>query len=95
MTLDASAANVSTDQGVFVEIEDAEKPARLHVESAALFGTVARRTTTLAVIVPAETHVLRVRLARKASLKFDNALAGTLYIHRLALERSAKTGTSS
>jgi hypothetical protein len=89
LTADVSAEDITTNEGVFFRVTDAENPARLSAQTAPFLGTQARAITTLEVIVPAGTHVVRVELARKSSLKFDNKLAGTLRIHRLALERQA------
>lgn len=82
---EVSATNVSTDQGLFFQVTDAEDPSRLTLQTAPVVGTVERSTLELNVRVPAETRVLRVRLLRTASLRFDNKLSGVLHVHRVEL----------
>jgi len=89
LTAEVSTRDISTDEGVFFEITDKEHPDRLRAQSDPLLGSRLWGTTTLEFTVPAGTHVLRVQLARKASTKFDNQLAGVLWLHRLALEPCA------
>jgi hypothetical protein len=86
LTADVSAEGISTDQGVSVQIADGEEPARVLAQVGPFLGTQSRSTSVVDVTVPIGTQVLRVQLARKESLKFDNMLAGVLHIHQLALE---------
>jgi hypothetical protein len=86
LTADVSAADISTDQGVSVEIADADDPARVLGHVGPFLGTRSRSTTTVDVTIPRGTNAVRVQLMRKESLKFDNKLTGVLHIHRLALE---------
>jgi hypothetical protein len=85
---DVSAEAISTDEGVFFLIIDAEDPNRLRVSTVPITGTLARTSVTLDLAVTDGTRVVRVTLARKASLKFDNKVAGVLRVYRLALVRS-------
>jgi tetratricopeptide (TPR) repeat protein len=85
LTMEVSAEGVSTDEGVFFEVSDAENASRLRVRSAALAGNVTRSTRTTDIVVPAGTRILQIQLARKPSLKFDNQLAGLVRVHRVAL----------
>jgi hypothetical protein len=85
LTLDADAEHLTTDQGVFVEITDAEHPERMRATSVPLLGAVPRAATTLDVTFPEHTQIVRVRLARTPSLKFDNQIGGELRIHHLSL----------
>ena len=86
LTAEVSTADISTDQGLSIQIADAEDATRLHAQVGPFLGTRSRSTSILDVTVPPGTQVLRVQLARKESLKFDNKLSGVLHIHRLALE---------
>ncbi len=83
---DVSAEDISTDQGVSVQIADAEDPTRVLAQVGPFLGTRSRSTAIVDVTVLRGTAVVRVQLARKESLKFDNKLTGVLHIHRLALE---------
>lgn len=82
---DVSATGLSTDQGVFFQISDADDPARLTLRTSPVLGTVEHVTLDLDVPVPQETRVLRVQLLRTASLRFDNKLSGALHVHRVEL----------
>lgn len=76
---------LTTDEGVWFDIADAEDPARSHAQTAPLLGTLARTAVSVDVPVSADTHVLRVQLRRRSSLKFDNGLTGTLHVHHVEL----------
>jgi hypothetical protein len=86
LTADLSAEGISTDQGVSVLIADGDDPARVLTQVGPFLGTRSRSTSIMDVTVPVGTQILRIQLARKESLKFDNKLAGILHIHRVALE---------
>jgi hypothetical protein len=87
LTTEISADRITTDQGFFFEITDPERPAIVHAAMGPFVGTMARSVRELEVTVPAGTRILRLQLARSASLKFDNKVAGTLKVYRVALER--------
>ena len=80
-----SANALSTDQGVFFQITDAEDASRLTLQTAPVLGTADRTPLDLEVRVPPDTRVLRIRLLRTASLRFDNKLSGTLHVHHVEL----------
>jgi len=82
---EVSAASLRTDQGLFFQITDADDPSRLTVQTAPVIGTTDRTPLDVGVRVPAETRVLRIRLLRNASLRFDNKLSGTLQVHHVEL----------
>lgn len=82
---EVSAASLSTDQGLFFQITDADDAARLTVQTTPVIDTMDRTQLELGVRVLAETRVLRIRLLRTASLRFDNKLSGTLQIHHVEL----------
>jgi hypothetical protein len=56
-----------------------------------VIATVARTAITVDLEVPAGTRALQIQLARKPSLKFDNAIAGVLRIHEVATVRRQTT----
>ena len=84
-TAELSAENLTTDQGVYFEIADAEDSSRLHRESPLVAGTMARTAVAVYIPVTEETRVLQVQLRRTPSLRFDNKVAGVLHIHRVEL----------
>jgi hypothetical protein len=86
LTADISVADISTDQGVSVQLTDADDPTRVLAQIGPFLGTRSRSAVAADVTVPRGTEAVRVQLARKESLKFDNKLGGVLHIHRLALE---------
>ena len=91
-TAELSAENLTTDQGVYFEIADAEDSSRLLRESPLVEGTMARTAVAAYVPVTAETRVLQVQLRRRPSLRFDNKVAGVLHIHRVELAPVAQSG---
>ena len=84
-TAEWSAENLTTDQGVYFEIADAEDSSRLHRESPLVEGTMARASVAVYIPVTEATRVLQVQLRRRPSLRFDNKMAGVLHIHRVEL----------
>lgn len=79
------ADGISTDEGVFFSISDAEDASRFHDATAPLLGTVAEHELAADLVVPEGTRVLNIRLARTPSLKFDRNLSGTLTIRSVEL----------
>lgn len=84
-TADLSAQDLTSDQGVYFDIADAEDASRLRREAPLVEGTMARTAVAVYVPVTEATRVLDVRLRRKPSLRFDNKIAGILHIHRVEL----------
>ncbi len=84
-TAELSAENLTTDQGVYFQIADAEDSSRLHRESPLVEGTIARTAVAVYIPVTDATRVLDVQLRRTPSLRFDNKVAGVLHIHRVEL----------
>jgi len=79
------ADGLTTDEGPFWGISDAENPARLNVETQAVKGNFERSRINLDLTVPAATQILEIRLLRHSSLRFDNAIAGRLHIYEVSL----------
>jgi hypothetical protein len=61
--------------------------AKVFVSTENLVGTFDWSTETLTFQTSPETRLLVVRLARPASSKFDNKIAGTVWIRRVSLVR--------
>ena len=87
-------AGLTTDQGVRFEISDAESSARLGVLTEPLLGSTDWRLLEKTIEVPAATRVVEVAIARKPSLKFDNKIAGTLWIDAVSLVRRDRGAAS-
>ena len=83
--------NLTTDEGVFFQINDAENPGRLSVETQPMLGRRTRSWINADFVAPAGTHAVQVKLARRPSLKFDNKIAGTLHIYQISLVSSPKS----
>jgi hypothetical protein len=80
------ANGITTDSGPRFELFDAYDMARLYVFTEGRTGTSGWREQRLEFRTPRETQVLILRLARAASRKFDNQIAGTVWIDRVRLE---------
>ena len=88
---EVSADNLTTDEGVFFQITDAENAARLSVETPALLGKRSRSWIHADFVVPGGMQAVQIKLARRPSLKFDDKIAGTLHIYRVSLVPSPQS----
>lgn len=79
---------LTTDEVPRFEVVDAENPARLSVESASIKGTNQWTPAQTSFAVTSGTHLLSVRIVRHQSFKFDNKIAGTLWIDQVVLHRA-------
>jgi thioredoxin-like negative regulator of GroEL len=77
---------ITTDSGPRMEIYDAYDMGRLYLFTEGLTGTSGWRVEQLTFRTPRETRLLIVRIARPASRKFDNRIAGSVWIDRVSLE---------
>jgi hypothetical protein len=77
--------DLTTDQGPRLRVVDPENPARLDVKTPALTGSSDWHAVDLRIQVYAPTRLVRVEVARQPSLKFDNKLAGTLWLDAVSL----------
>jgi hypothetical protein len=82
---EVKAEGLTTDEGPFWGISDAENSARLNVETQAMRGSFERSRIILDLTVPAATQILEIRLLRHSSLRFDSGIAGTLHIYEVSL----------
>jgi hypothetical protein len=89
LVVDVSYEGLTTNQGPFVRLYDVEQPQRLDVKTKMFQGSSARRRIEMSVTVPAGTRLVRLQVQRDRSEKFDNKIAGTLHLHRIALIESA------
>jgi hypothetical protein len=81
----ASATDITTDQGPFFRIFDADDPQRLDVQTRAFLGTMPRQTVSATFTVPAATRVVIIQIERHPSNKFDNKIKGDLQIYETSL----------
>ena len=82
-----SAEGITTDEGVAIQIADAENGARLSVQSKPILGTLKRSPIDLEFKVGPSTPAITVQMVRKPSLKFDSKIAGSLHIYSTSLVR--------
>ena len=90
-SVEVSADNLTTDEGPFFQITDAENEGRLNLETQPMLGNRSRAWTSMDFSVPAGMHIVRIGLTRRPSLKFDNKIAGTLHIYQISLVPASKT----
>jgi tetratricopeptide (TPR) repeat protein len=78
---------LTTDQGVRLRIYDPESPGRLDISTDALLGSTDWRLLEKTIEVSPATRIVVVEVARQPSLKFDNKIAGTLWLDAVSLVR--------
>jgi hypothetical protein len=74
------ADHVTTDRGPQFEVRDADAPARMTVRSEPIRGTHDWKRIELPFQVGPETPAVMVGLVRRPSEKFDNKVAGTIWV---------------
>ncbi len=79
------AQGITTDSGPRFEVLDAYDPSKLFLSTENVTGPSDWSAHQLEFKTSADTHVLIVRVARPVSHKFDNRLAGTVWIARVSL----------
>jgi hypothetical protein len=79
------AENVTTDQGVALRVFDPGAPARLDDRTAQVGGTSDWQLLEKDFRVQPATELVVVQLVRSPSLKFDNKIAGTVWLDDVAL----------
>ena len=79
------AQGITTDSGPRFQVLDAYDPSKLFVSTENVTGTSDWSAHQLEFKTSPDTHLLIVKLARPASHKFDNQLAGTIWIARVTL----------
>ena len=79
------AQGITTESGPRFQVLDAHDPSKLFVSTENVTGTSDWSAHQLEFKTTADTHILIVKIARPASHKFDNQLAGTIWIARVTL----------
>jgi hypothetical protein len=77
--------DITTDSGPRFEIRDARDPSQLFLSTQNLVGSAGWSPQYLEFKTPAQTELLVIRVARPPSRKFDNQLAGTVWVDRVSL----------
>ncbi len=96
LVVDAAHEELTTDQGPYVRLFDAEQPGRLSVRTEMFRGSAGRRAIAVDFVVPLGSRLIAVQLERRPSEKFDNKIAGTLHLYRVSLtELNAKNESDS
>lgn len=76
---------ITTDSGPRFQIYDPYDPAKLFLSTENLVGTASWSPQQLEFRTGPKTRLLVIRIARPPSRKFDNQVAGTVWIDRLSL----------
>ena len=79
------ARGLTSDQGVGFRIYDAERQSRVAQRTKTVSGTCDWKTLEIKISVPRHSRLLQVQLVRQPSSKFDNKLAGTVWIDDISL----------
>jgi hypothetical protein len=78
---------ITTDEGVRLEVRDAEIPARLELKTDSIAGSADWHLVGQAVLVGPLTNLIAIRAVRNPSHKFDNKISGTVWLDDVALTR--------
>ena len=81
------ARGLTSDQGVGFRIYDAERQSRVDQRTKTVSGTCDWKTLEIKISVPRHSRLLQIPLVRQPSSKFDNKLAGTVWIDDISLVR--------
>ena len=81
---------VTTDQGIGFRIFDPSNPRRLDILTAQVSGTSGWRIVERVFTILPGTGLIEVRIVRRPSFKFDNKIAGTVWIDDVSLEPLAQ-----
>ncbi len=76
---------ITTDSGPRFQIQDAYDSSKLSLSTDNLVGTSSWSPQQLEFKTGPKTRLLVIRVVRPASRKFDNQIAGTVWIDRLSL----------
>ena len=79
------ARGLTSDQGVGFRIYDAERQSRVDQRTKTVSGTCDWKTLEIKISVPRHSRLLQIQLVRQPSSKFDNKLAGTVWIDDISL----------
>ena len=83
------AEDITTDEGVYWQVYDAENSIRLSVTGKPIRGTLDKSWMYLDFTAPRGTRAVEVAMYRRPSLRFDNKLGGRLHLFEVSLTRSS------
>ncbi|QOY85111.1 tetratricopeptide repeat protein [Paludibaculum fermentans] len=78
---------ITTNEGPFFHVFDADHPDRFGVATEQVRGTSARRTVEVRFVIPPETRAVVTQLERNVSDRLDNKIAGTLKVYEVSLRK--------
>jgi tetratricopeptide (TPR) repeat protein len=78
-------ADLSTNEGVRLQIVDAEASGRLDLKTDSITGTRDWTRVSVPVAIPAGTRAVRISLIRLPSEEFDNRIRGTVWVDDVRL----------
>ena len=86
------AQDLTTDQGVGFRLSDPNKRHRLDVYTPRVAGTSDWKRVEKDFTIPPGTELIEVRVVRRPSFKFDNKIAGTVWIDDVSLAPATGAG---
>jgi hypothetical protein len=84
---EVAGEGLTTNEGPFVRVQDAEDAGRLDVATEMVSGTRVRGRVSVVVEVGERTRLVSVAVVRRPSQKFDNKIAGALRVYGVWLRR--------
>jgi hypothetical protein len=85
------ASGVTSNEGLRLQVIDADKPVSPIGETRQVLGTTDWEDIDTAVVIGPHTRAIEIRIVRRRSWKFDNALDGTIWLDRVTLSPRANT----
>jgi tetratricopeptide (TPR) repeat protein len=81
------ADEITTNEGIYLEVSDAEIRGRSMVRTDPVSGTAGWRLIEKSFVVESKTNLLSIRVVRDPSRKFDNKISGTVWLDDVVLSR--------
>ena len=81
------ADSITTNEGLRLELDDAEVPARLALKTEPITGTSNWRPIEQSFTIGPYTNLLMIRVVRDHSRKFDSKISGAAWIDDISLRR--------
>ena len=76
---------ITTNEGVWLQLVDADSPGRLNLRTGPLTGTVPQRAERLNFTIIGEPRLIELRVMRTPSAKFDSRIAGDFWLDRVVI----------
>jgi tetratricopeptide (TPR) repeat protein len=81
--------NITTNEGIRLEILDPESPARLALKTSVITGSHDWMVIDAPFVVPQSSNLIAVRVIRSPSLMFDNAISGTAWLDSVSVREGS------